>query len=177
MSSSLNLRTTRRRLIAGLMLVPLAGTLPANADPLAGLRAWGSGRFRRYGFLVYDASLWVGSEDPLQPPYALRLEYRRSIRGSALAESSVEQIQRLGLADEATLQDWGRQLQQIFPDVQDGDRIVGLHHPGGARFFFNDRPIGEIASPAFARAFFGIWLDARTTAPELRAALLRRPAG
>ena len=33
--------------------------------------------------------------------------------------------------------------------------------------------LGSIQEPAFARAFFGIWLDARTSAPELRAALLQ----
>jgi glycoside/pentoside/hexuronide:cation symporter, GPH family len=70
------------------------------------------------------------------------------------------------MADGETLQDWGQQLQKIFPDVQDGDRIIGLHLPGGARFFFNDRPIGEIASPAFARAFFGP--SGWTRAPPLR---------
>jgi hypothetical protein len=36
---------------------------------------------------------------------------------------------------------------------------------------------GEIAEPEFARLFFAIWLDPRTSAPDLRAALLRRPTG
>lgn len=34
------------------------------------------------------------------------------------------------------------------------------------------RPAGEIADPEFARLFFGIWLDARTSEPGLRQTLL-----
>ena len=63
----------------------------------------------------------------------------------------------------------------IFPDVRPGDHILGVQLPDAARFFFNDRTIGTIDDPAFARAFFAIWLDARTSAPDLRAALLKRP--
>jgi hypothetical protein len=48
--------------------------------------------------------------------------------------------------------------------------------PGfGARFWRNGAPLGEVADPAFSRAFFSIWLDPRTSAPELRAALLGQP--
>jgi hypothetical protein len=67
-------------------------------------------------------------------------------------------------------------MAQIFPDVKPEDRIVGVHLSEGARFFHNDRFIGSVDDPAFARAFFAIWLDARTSAPELRALLLKRPA-
>ncbi|MBK7415203.1 MAG: hypothetical protein IPJ38_08955 [Dechloromonas sp.] len=65
--------------------------------------------------------------------------------------------------------------RQIFPDVKPEDRIVGVHLAEGARFFHNDRFIGGVDDPAFARAFFAIWLDARTSAPELRSLLLKRP--
>ena len=68
-------------------------------------------------------------------------------------------------------------MQRIFPDVQPGDHILGLYRPDGAHFFHNDRPIGAIDTPGFAATFFAIWLDARTSAPELRAALLQRPEG
>jgi len=52
--------------------------------------------------------------------------------------------------------------------------IVGVSLPGrGAAFFHDGRPVGEVADPEFARAFFAIWLDARTRAPELRARLLQ----
>jgi hypothetical protein len=68
-------------------------------------------------------------------------------------------------------------MAKLFPGVRPGDHIVGIYRAGGAAFQFNGQAIGEIADPVFARQFFGIWLDPRTSAPELRAALLKRPGG
>jgi hypothetical protein len=65
----------------------------------------------------------------------------------------------------------------LFPSVKPGDRIVGLQLSDRARFFYNDQSLGEINDAAFARAFFAIWLDPRTSEPSLRTALLTRPAG
>jgi hypothetical protein len=177
MSSSLNSRIVdrvdkgaRRRLLLVLAAAPFAAF--ANTDPTAGLKRWGNGEFRRFGFLVYEATLWAG-DDPQRPPLALRLDYKRTLAGVAIAEASVKEMRALG-ADEAALKRWGDQMTRIFPDVKDGDFIVGQYEPGVARFHFNGRLLGEIADGDFARAFFGIWLDAKTSAPGLRAALLRR---
>jgi hypothetical protein len=64
-------------------------------------------------------------------------------------------------------------MRALFPDVAAGDSLSGLYLPGrGARFFHNGEPLGEIDDAQFARAFFSIWLDPRTSAPDLRAALL-----
>lgn len=167
----------RRELLlgaAGFAVLPFAAY--ATTDPTAGLKRWGSGEFRRFGFLVYEAMLWAG-DDPLKPPLALRLTYKRNIEGKAIAEASVKEIRNLGIADDAQLKRWGEAMLRLFPDVRPGDFIVGQHLPEGARFFFNDRLIGEVLEPAFARAFFAIWLDPKTSAPELRAALLRRGPG
>ena len=117
----------RRRLLLALAAAPFAAF--ANTDPTAGLKRWGNGQFRRFGFLG---------------------------------------------ADEVALKRWGEQMTRIFPNVKDGDFIIGEYVPGSARFYFNGRLLGEVADADFARLFFGIWLDAKTSAPELRAALLRR---
>jgi len=176
MSSSSSSRTPRRRFCAALAAWPIAGLARGGAEsPIAGLQRWGTGEFRRFGFLVYEATLWATGSDPLRPPLALGLTYRRSIAGKAIAEASVAEMRRF-VGDEARLRDWGERLARLFPDVQRGDRIVGLHLPDRARFFFNDRELGAIDGAEFAAAFFAIWLDARTSAPELRAALLTRPA-
>ena len=37
------------------------------------------------------------------------------------------------------------------------------------------KPTGQVDDPAFARRFFGIWLDPRTRDPELRTRLLTGP--
>ena len=171
MLSSSNLNTARRRLCLGLAAWPLLAW--ARPDPLAGLRRWGHGEYRRYGFLVYEATLWAG-DDSLRPPLALRLDYRRNITGRAIGEASIREMRNLG-GDEAPLPAWGEQLAALLPDVTDGDHILGLYRPEGARFYFNGRDLGGIADGEFARRFFAIWLDPRTSAPTLRAALLRLP--
>lgn len=163
----------RRAFVLALAGLPFASL--ANTDPTAGLRRWGNGEFRRFGFLVYEATLWAG-DDPQRPPLVLRLDYKRTIAGSAIAEASVKEMRKFG-SDEATLQRWGERMSKLFPNVREGDHILGVYRPEGAVFLFNGRALGEIAEPAFASQFFAIWLDPRTSAPELRAALLRRPAG
>ncbi len=165
----------RRAFIAALAAWPLLGWANAGPqDPTAGMRRWGSGQFRRFGFLVYDATLWSVGDDPLRPPLALKLTYRRKLDGKAIAEASVKEMRGLGI-DETRLQRWGERMAQIFPNVSPGDHILGLHRAEGARFFLNGRLLGGIDEPDFAAAFFGIWLDPRTSAPELRSALLRPP--
>ena len=164
---------SRRSLLLALAAAPFAAF--ASTDPTAGLKRWGSGEFRRFGFLVYEATLWAGA-DPLRPPLALRLTYKRNIDGLAIAEASVKEIRNLGVTDAATLKRWGDQMAALFPDVKNGDQIIGQYQPDAARFYFNERLIGRVDDPLFARAFFGIWLDPKTSAPDLRAALLKPSA-
>lgn len=188
MSSILNLltaepemtarRVMRRRFFLALAACPLLAW--ANSDrenPIGGFQRWGTGEFRRFGFLVYEATLWAGGDDPQRPPLAIKLTYKRNIAGKAIAEASVKEIRNLGIADESRLQAWGELMTKIFPDVRPGDHILGLNLPECARFFYNDQAVGKIDDPAFARAFFAIWLDPKTSAPDLRAALLKRPVG
>ena len=175
MSSISNSLIARRRLLLALAAWPLAGLATTGPEaPTAGFRRWGSGEFRRFGFLVYEATLWAGGDDPLRPPLALKLTYKRNISGRDIADASVKEIRNLGVADDARLKGWGERMVGIFPDVRPGDHIVGVQMPDAARFYFNDRSIGSIDDPDFARAFFAIWLDAKTSAPDLRAALLKR---
>ena len=90
-----------------------------------------------------------------------------------IAERSLSEIERLDVAGRVELERWGEQMRRIFPDVADGDRITGLFVPPGiVRYFFNGTPIGEIADPSFARAFFGIWLDPKTSRADFRKKLL-----
>jgi len=167
----------RRQCLMALLTLPWLPVALANADQTAGFKRWGSGEFRRFGFLVYEATLWVGGEDPMRPPLALKLTYKRNISGKDIADASVKEIRNLGIADSVQLKRWGEQMEKIFPDVKPGDHILGVHLPEGARFFYNDQPVGSVSDPAFARAFFAIWLDSKTSAPDLRTALLKRPAG
>jgi hypothetical protein len=153
------------------MPVALAETAPAQ------LRPAGSATYTWWGFDIYRASLWVtpGFDAAALPRqrFALELQYVRSFRGRDIARRSIEEMRRIGPFDDAQAQAWLQTMQTAFPDVVPGDRLRGVNLPGqGAQFFHNDRPLGEIASPEFARLFFGIWLSEQTTAPSLRQALL-----
>ena len=68
---------------------------------------------------------------------------------------------------------WREQMRNIFPDVEKGSRLSGLYQPDAATIFYQDnKVIGMITDAAFGRWFFGIWLDTRTSRPDLRRQLL-----
>ena len=149
--------------------------LPPGVTAQAGeLRRLGVGTMRWFGLHVYDAALWVreATWDPADT-FALDIVYARDIAGKALADSSITEMKRVGFTDEAQHARWLPAMVRTFPDVGRGDRLVGLNLKGaGAAFFNQDRALGTIDDPVFARAFFAIWLDPRTREPQLRNRLL-----
>lgn len=179
------------RALAGSVLLALAAAslhAPGRADvgkppppvaaALADARLSGEGLLRWFGLRVYEARLWVGPEG-LEPsrlhalPFALDLRYARRLEGGAIAETSHREIARMGFGTEQQRRGWLDAMRRIFPDVADGDRITGVHRPGaGVNFYKNDRRIGSVEDPDFGPAFFAIWLDPRTIAPDLRQTLL-----
>lgn len=137
----------------------------------------GQSTMRVWGFDVYNASLWVapgfGAADYPRHAFALELSYLRSFSGADIAKRSLSEMRRQGPIDAGLAARWEARMRAVFPDVDVRDRITGLHQPGfGAVFFGNGRPLGVIDDPAFATAFFGIWLSPQTSAPSLRTALL-----
>ncbi len=156
-----------------------AANVPAELPPAAcsviePCRMVGKGRLRWWGFHVYDAALWAREGRwNAEAPYVLDIIYARTITGAQLADTSIDEIRRLGIRDEARLARWGQQLRAVFPDVQSGSRLTGIYRPQrGMVFHSGTRVLGGIDDPELARRFFEIWLDPRTQTPELRAALL-----
>lgn len=135
-------------------------------------------RLRVWGFEVYDARLWTPAgfrhNQYLQGPFALELQYLRRLEGTAIASRSIEEMRRIGAFSDAQAQNWLSAMQKIFPDVGKGDRITGIYWPGeGAEFWVNGQRVGMVKDVMFARLFFGIWLDERTSEPKMRAQLLQ----
>jgi len=152
--------------------------LPATIVALApSLQPQGGGALKFLGLSIYDG--WYWSQDrgwSLEQPFALDLHYHRSLEGAKIAERSVDEIARLRIGSKAQRDRWGEQMRAIFPDVRKGDRITGVHvPPATVRYFLNGRPIGDIVDGEFARAFFGIWLDPRTSQRDFRDLLLSAP--
>jgi hypothetical protein len=173
-----------RKAITFALLVLLAAPAAAAELPAAACsllqtcRMIGQGTLRWWGFHVYDASLWSPTGRwQAQAPYALDIRYARRVTGAQLAETSVDELRRLGIGDEAALTRWGAAMRKLFPDVAQGSRLIGVHVPQrGALFYSATAYLGAIEEPEFARGFFAIWLDPRTQTPDLRAALLGRDA-
>ncbi len=160
---------------AGFGLAATASELPAavRADAPE-LQLHGSAVMRRFGFKIYTARLWTGHDGyRADAPYALDLEYAMAIDGADLVTTSVKEMRGLGYVDESLLTRWAQAMTAAFPDVRKGDRLIGLARPGvEARFYSAQTFLASIGDPAFVDAFFGIWLNAATSAPEARTKLL-----
>jgi len=155
--------------------------VPVHASELAlpGAVATPAVRLTVWGFEVYAATLWAragfSSAQFVRHPFALELSYLRGLKGDAIAQRSLEEMKRQGTISDGQAQSWLKAMQALFPDVQKGDRIVGVHKPElGAEFWVNDRLVGQVADPQFAKLFFGIWLSPQTAAPEIRQAFISR---
>ena len=159
---------------AGLLFAAAFCAQGSDAGIGTPLRELGSGSLHWFGLHVYDARLAVAGErfDPLQP-FSLTLRYAREFKGERIAQSSLDEIKRLGFGNAAERERWLEAMRRVFPDVKRGDELTGTAVPGrGAHFFVNGRAVGMIEDPAFVRAFYAIWLDPRTRERELRAQLL-----
>ena len=170
-------------LLAGGLAAPAAFASPPEhvLGHVADARLAGSGKLTWWGFHVYDARLYVPARfdaaEPSAQPFALEITYARAIAGRAIADASRDEIARMGMGTPAERERWHAAMARLFPDVAAGKTLTGVHLPGrGARFYANGRYAGAIEDAAFARAFFAIWLDPRTSAPRLREALLREAA-
>lgn len=133
----------------------------------------GQGKFTYFGFHVYDGVLFAPSGKYAgDAPFALELTYARELKGVKIAERSIDEIAALGIGTPAQRSAWLTTLTRLFPDVRENDRIAGIALGERALFYVNGKPAGEIADGTLARAFFAIWLDARTSAPAFRRRLL-----
>lgn len=154
---------------------------PTASAALQDKQLRGQSRLRVWGFEVYDASLWTGpgfdAQRYEQHRFALELNYLRSFKGRDIAERSIDEMRGLASIAPEQATRWVAAMGELFPDVQRGDRITGVHVPGsGARFYLNGRLRGEVADETFSRLFFGIWLSPRTSQPALRATLIQAAA-
>ena len=131
----------------------------------------GSGKLTWWGLHIYDASFYrAGSFNSSE--FALNLQYHKSLSGLAIANRSAEEMKKLGV-HETQAQVWGKQLATFLPNVEPGQSLTAIYNPKqGTTFYFDGKPLAQIAGADFSKAFFGIWLDSKTTAPKLRDQLL-----
>jgi len=179
----------RRAVVGSLLFAALGSPVMAQTAPdandarpeletaLPQHRLIGKGRLTVWGFQVYDARLWAlpGFKTEGMPahPFALELAYLRDFSSKDTAERSIKEMRRSASINEEQAKTWMTAMQRVIPDIQKGDRIMGINQPGiGAQFFVNGKASGDIRDSEFARLFFGIWLSPKTSEPKLRDFLL-----
>jgi len=147
---------------------------PQVAELVPNLKVQGGGELTFFGLSVYDGYYWSPTRGwSHDRPFALDLHYHRALDGAKIAERSVGEIAKLGYGNAEQRARWGEEMKRVFPNVRRGDRITGVNLPGGiVRYFFNGKSIGDIVDPDFARAFFGIWLDPKSSQLDFRQMLL-----
>jgi Chalcone isomerase-like len=172
-------------LLGGVQAAPAGTTMPAPPElqqSLPQARLAGSAKLRVLGFEVYWARLWVQPNFEqsrfAEHDFALELQYLRELKGADIAKRSLKEMQRVTNVSEAQAQSWLKAMQDIFPDVKQGDRLTGVHSAeGSARFVKNGQVLGEVKDAQFAQAFFAIWLSPQTSQPRLREQLLAHARG
>ncbi|MCY0389078.1 chalcone isomerase family protein [Robbsia sp. Bb-Pol-6] len=179
------LRASRVACLAICGVIGMAG--PAHAyDPLdfvpeqvPAARLSGAATMHRYGQAVYAVKLFIdpGSfspEDLTRESFALDFEYVKPCTGQGVADSVRTQMADMGIAATPQIQAWYERLRTLLPDLRAADHLTAVFQPQhGTRFYRNGEPFGAVPGQAFARAYFGIWLNPASTVPGLRAQLMQ----
>ncbi len=137
---------------------------------LANASKVGSGEGRRFVFHAYNATLSAPhAAYRADKPFALTLDYHMSFSGKAIAHESIAQMRRMGGYSADQLSRWQVQLEKIFPDLAPGMSITGVRLKSGKTVFCTPAgELGRMTDPAFADAFFAIWLGDKTESQTLR---------
>lgn len=162
-------------LIFGLLLAyPAHAALDDVKQYMPNARAVGAGTLSVVFWEVYDATLYApNGQWQRSKPFALSIDYKRTIDGVDIADRTAEEIRKLGYNNEMKLAAWHSQMRELFPDVVPGSNITGVYAPSAAtKFYQGSTHIGTIGDPEFGTWFFDIWLSANTPEPDLRAALI-----
>jgi len=142
-------------------------------------RLMGQGKYSFWGLDIYQARLWTESnglqpENWQQSRFALELTYLRDVEGKAIAKSSIGEISKQYNVTKVKAASWQNVLENLFPNVKKMQTLTGLYTPqDGAKFFHDNRPIGEIKDAELTKSFFDIWFSSKTSAPELRSKLFQ----
>lgn len=158
----------------------MASSLWASEALLPGAQPSPPQRLKIWGFEIYDALLWSRPGFSVQQytaqGFGLELVYLRKFDGKDIAARSIEEMKKIGTFSPDQERTWLKAMIDIFPNVQKGDSLLGIYKPNeGAEFWSNQKRLGVVSDPQFAKLFFGIWLHEATPAPAIRQAWLNKP--
>ena len=178
--------------IIGCALILLTGTglSAANSGSISPLPAgvkseWkqvervGQAEFSRFGVHIYDASLWRlygdtgDTGDTGASATALSITYARNISARRLLSSTHKEWQRLGFAQRYPIHAWLSALEEIWPDVRQGDNLTAvISAQGDCVFYSHQGRLGSMSDRDFGPAFLDIWLSPDGRYPKHTRALL-----
>ena len=137
-------------------------------------QAYGKTKLSKFLWDIYDISLWTDAAvwSP-NKPYAITIHYLRPFTRKELVDTTIEEMNRLGAPFNA--ESYRKKLQELFPNVREGDRITAYFNPASnVTFFFNGLKKGSVGNVNFSKYFSDIWLSPQTEEPEARDALLKK---
>ncbi|MCQ1060231.1 chalcone isomerase family protein [Photobacterium sp. ZSDE20] len=135
--------------------------------------AVGDARLTWGPWVIYDSELrspdgiYQGEGDNL----ALVIRYHRNIDSEDLIEATDDQWRHLGISSSKRSR-WTNQLEQIWPDVKKGDRLIFVMNGNQGAFFQGNRQIGVLQDLEMSQSFLHIWLSPNTAYPEIRHQLI-----
>ncbi|WP_414828307.1 chalcone isomerase family protein [Alteromonas sp. H39] len=133
----------------------------------------GEARFTYYFWDVYDAVLYAPQGKWPAERFALRLTYLRDFEGKEIAERSIKEMKSQGLDDDEKISSWLKAMNEIFPDINEDEHLLGVVGDSGeALFYQQDTLLGEVDDPEFTRWFFNIWVGEKTSEPDFRDKLI-----
>ena len=136
----------------------------------------GQAEFSRFGMHIYDASLWrlyANTGDTGARATALSITYARNISARRLLSSTHKEWQRLGFAQRYPIRAWISALENIWPDVRQGDNLTAvISAQGDCVFYSHQGRLGRINDRDFGPAFLDIWLSPDARYPKHTRALL-----
>lgn len=122
---------------------------------------------------IYTATLLTPSGDfgSDSANYSLQLHYARDISQQQLIEATVKQWQHLGV-NKSKYSTWLPLLENIWPDINKGDRLTLQVTPTMSTFILNGDVIGTVEDSQFGSTFSDIWLSEQSQYPRLQRQLI-----
>lgn len=134
----------------------------------------GESDLKYFGFKVYNIELWSEKKQfSYAEKFAIHITYNMKFSKENLAKRSIEEIERLHVLTELEKKSYYQNLLRIFSDVKKGDEKIAIFIPQkGVEMYHNNQLMGNISDVKLARLFVDIWLDKRSSFPEVTKKLL-----
>jgi hypothetical protein len=134
----------------------------------------GSYNLKVFGLKIYQIELYSEkSRFSYDDKFAIVINYQRKFEKDRLVERSIQEIARINdIKDQELLNNYKIKLQEMFFDVDKGDRKTALYNPQeGVKLFLNGVVVGQIKDLLLAKRFMDIWLSDKSAYPKMTMAI------